>query len=68
MGGAPGGGRFGGAGGAGGFAAGKQCYGCGGYGHISSECPTAGRQNFGGRGAQVCYNCQQPGHRAAECT
>ncbi|KIR24970.1 cellular nucleic acid-binding protein [Cryptococcus deuterogattii 99/473] len=44
---------------------GKQCYACGGVGHVKSDCPSM-RGAFGP--GQKCFKCGRPGHLARECT
>ncbi|KAI0287604.1 hypothetical protein BC826DRAFT_1169781 [Russula brevipes] len=41
----------------------KQCYSCGGIGHIQAECPTLRLQGSN----QKCYNCGHFGHIARVC-
>ena len=44
------------------------CYACGGFGHISKQCPTMNSFQQNNRLTQkVCYNCQKPGHLACNC-
>ena len=40
-----------------------KCYICGGFGHISRDCPN----ETGNRGETTCYNCGKPGHIARDC-
>ncbi|RFN47217.1 cellular nucleic acid-binding protein [Fusarium flagelliforme] len=72
--------NFGGAGGFGG-GAGKTCYSCGGFGHMSRECVNGmkcyncGESGHYSRdcpkesagGEKICYKCQQPGHVQSQC-
>ena len=52
----------GGVGGAGG--AGKTCYCCNGFGHLSSNCPTAKHSTA----THSCFNCQGHSHFGRDCT
>ena len=44
------------------------CYACGGFEHISKQCPTmnSSPQN-NPKSTKVCYNCQKAGHLARNC-
>ncbi|KAK4686447.1 hypothetical protein P7C73_g3681, partial [Tremellales sp. Uapishka_1] len=52
---------------------GKQCYACGGVGHVKADCPSmraagfGGAPGFGGPLGQKCYTCGRPGHIARMC-
>ena len=42
----------------------SNCFTCGGYGHVSAQCPTGYNQAFQG----VCHSCGQWGHNSRVCT
>ena len=47
---------------------GKQCYACGGVGHVKTDCPSVrGPFGFGGAAGPKCYQCGRPGHIARQC-
>ena len=48
----------------GGGARSSNCFTCGGYGHVSAQCPTSYNQAFQG----VCHSCGQWGHNSRVCT
>jgi len=52
--------------GGGGYGRDQECFNCGGYGHISRECPEP-RKGKGKGSDQECFNCGQLGHLSREC-
>ena len=44
-----------------------QCYRCGGWGHVASDCQK-GAAKGKGKGGVVCYNCGKSGHKSPDCT
>ncbi|KAG0377595.1 hypothetical protein BGX24_005785, partial [Mortierella sp. AD032] len=45
----------------------KQCYSCGGVGHIQADCPSIRVARNAGGAAGRCYNCGMFGHMARVC-
>ncbi|KAI1318836.1 hypothetical protein EDD11_005682 [Mortierella claussenii] len=45
----------------------KQCYSCGGVGHIQADCPSIRIARNAGGASGRCYNCGMFGHMARVC-
>ena len=46
-----------------------QCYKCGGFGHVATDCKMDNKGKGGGKGNKdkQCYKCGRVGHLAADC-